>query len=70
MRQKPGPKRSHGEKIVKDIRRATRKHYSAEKKIRIVLVGLMGDAAPGRRLRKRNPPRGTSLIACSPWARI
>ncbi|NRB33933.1 MAG: IS3 family transposase [Rhodobacteraceae bacterium] len=43
MRQKPGTKRSHGEKVVKDIRRATRKHYSAEEKIRIVLDGLKGE---------------------------
>jgi transposase len=26
-----------------DIRRATRKHYSAEEKIRIVLTGLRGE---------------------------
>lgn len=38
MRQKPGTLNSHGEKIVKDIRRATRKQYSAEKKTRIVLA--------------------------------
>jgi transposase len=31
------------EQIVKDIRRATQKHYSAEEKIRIVLEGLRGD---------------------------
>ena len=31
---------SPGEKIVKDIKRATRKHYSSEEKIRIVLDGL------------------------------
>ena len=37
MRQKPGTRKSHGEKVVKDIRRATRKQYSAEEKIRIVL---------------------------------
>ena len=43
MRQKPGPKQSHGEKVVKDIRRATRKQYSAEEKIRIVLAGLKGE---------------------------
>ena len=43
MRQKPGTKRSHGEKVVKDIRRATRKQYSAEEKIRIVLEGLRGE---------------------------
>ena len=30
------------EKVVKDIRRATRKQYSAEEKIRIVLEGLRG----------------------------
>ena len=29
-----------GEKIVKDIKRATRKQYSSEEKIRIVLDGL------------------------------
>ena len=28
---------------MKDIRRATRKHYSAEEKIRIVLDGLRGE---------------------------
>jgi transposase len=43
MRQKPGTNRSHGEKVVKDIRRATRKQYSAEEKIRIVLDGLKGE---------------------------
>ena len=31
------------ERIVKDIRRATRKQYSAEEKIRIVLDGLRGE---------------------------
>jgi transposase len=29
--------------LVRDIRRATRKHYSAEDKIRIVLEGLRDD---------------------------
>ncbi|WP_171241541.1 IS3 family transposase [Ruegeria sp. HKCCA5491] len=43
MRKKPGTKQSHGEKIIKDIRRATRKQYSAEEKIRIVLDGLKGE---------------------------
>ncbi|MGE4611556.1 MAG: hypothetical protein AAED33_09205 [Paracoccaceae bacterium] len=40
MRQTLGTRKSHGEKIVKDIKRATRKHYSSEEKIRIVLGGL------------------------------
>ena len=43
MRQKPGIPNSHGEKVVKDIRRAARKQYSAEEKIRIVLDGLKGE---------------------------
>ena len=43
MRQKPETKRSHGEKVIKVIRRATRKQYSAEEKIRIVLDGLKGE---------------------------
>ncbi len=43
MRKKPGTKQSHVEKVVKDIRRATRKQYSAEEKIRIVLDGLKGE---------------------------
>ncbi len=43
MRQKPFPQTSSAEKTIKDIRRATRKHYSAEDKIRIVLEGLRGE---------------------------
>ncbi|MDT6940948.1 IS3 family transposase [Brucella pseudogrignonensis] len=43
MRQKPVPQTSSAEKTIKDIRRATRKHYSAEDKIRIVLEGLRGE---------------------------
>ncbi len=43
MRKKPGTKQSYGEKVVKDIRRVTRKQYSAEEKIRIVLDGLKGE---------------------------
>ena len=43
MRQTSGERKSHGEKVVKDIRRATRRQYSAEEKIRIVLDGLKGE---------------------------
>jgi transposase len=44
MRQKSGPVKESAEKVVKDIRRATRRHFSAEdKKIRIVLEGLRGE---------------------------
>ncbi len=43
MRQKSGTRKATSEQVVKDIRRATRKHYSAEEKIRIVLDGLRGE---------------------------
>ena len=43
MRQTSGPGRDPADQIVKDIRRATRRHFSAEEKIRIVLEGLRGE---------------------------
>jgi len=43
MRQKSGPVRAPAEQVVKDIRRATRRHFSAEEKIRVVLEGLRGE---------------------------
>ena len=36
-------KKRSPEKTVRDIRRATRRHYSAEEKIRVVLEGLRGE---------------------------
>ena len=42
MRQNSGP-REAAEKHVRDIRRATRRKFSAEEKIRIVLTGLRGE---------------------------
>jgi len=43
MRQKTGTAKPTAESMVKDIRRRTRKHHSAEEKIRIVLEGLRGE---------------------------
>ena len=43
MRQKSMSTKAPGEKVVRDIRRKTRKQYSAEEKIRIVLEGLRGE---------------------------
>ena len=45
MRQKSVAAESASERIVRNIRRATRKHYSAEEKIRIVLDGLRGKSS-------------------------
>ena len=43
MGQKPGPAKEPAEQVVKEIRRATRRQFSAEEKIRIVLSGLRGE---------------------------
>ena len=43
MRQKSMNKKDPAEKVVRDIRRKTRKRYSAEEKIRIVRSGLRGE---------------------------
>jgi hypothetical protein len=43
MRQKSGPEKQPAEEAIRDIRRATRRHFSAEERIRIVLEGLRGE---------------------------
>ena len=43
MKQTSGPARKPAEAVIKDIRRATRRQFSAEEKIRIVLDGLRGE---------------------------
>ena len=44
MKPRSSTPETPSERLVRDIRRATRKQYSAEEKIRIVLDGLRGDA--------------------------
>ena len=43
MKQSSGPARKPAEAVIKDIGRATRRQFSAEEKIRIVLEGLRGE---------------------------
>ena len=43
MRAKKKPSNGSAEKTVRAIRRATRRRYAAEEKIRIVLQGLRGE---------------------------
>src|SRR3974390_885977 len=43
MRQKSGPVKEPARQVLKTIRRATRRHFSAEGKIRIGLEGLRGE---------------------------
>ena len=40
------------EQVIKDIRRATRRHFSAEDKIRVVLDGLRGEDSIAELCRK------------------
>jgi transposase len=54
MKPKPGRPETPSERLVRDIRRVTRKQYSAEKKIRIVLDGLRGEQSIAELCRREN----------------
>ena len=58
MRQTTETRTSPGEKIVKDIKRATRRHYSSEEKIRIVLDGLRGEDSIAELCRREGISQG------------
>ena len=52
MRQKPDTLSDESEKAVRDIKRATRRHFSAEDKIRVVIAGLRGEDSIAELCRK------------------
>ena len=52
MRQRDKQAPQSAEEAVRDIRRATRRHFSAEEKIRIVLEGLRGEDSIAELCRK------------------
>ena len=58
MRRKSHATDLSSEEIVKDIRRATRKQYSAEEKIRIVLDGLRGEQSIAELCRREGIAEG------------
>jgi transposase len=59
MRQKSTTATSSpSERLVKNIRRATRKHYSAEEKIRVVLDGLRGESSIAELCRREGIAEG------------
>jgi transposase len=60
MRQKSGPQQPAAEQVIKDIRRATRKHHSAEDNIRIVLDGLRGEDSIAAICRREGIAEGLS----------
>jgi len=52
MRSKRANPKAPAERVVKDIRRKTRRQFSAEEQIRIVLEGLRGDDSIAELCRK------------------
>ena len=56
-RQKSTSKNDPAERAVRDIRRKTRKQYSAEEKIRIVPDGLRGEASIAELCRREGDRR-------------
>jgi transposase len=52
MRSKVERQSEEAEKAVRDIRRATRRQYSAEDKVRIVIAGLRGEDSIAELCRK------------------
>ncbi len=61
MRQKSFTPSSPSERLVKNIRRATRRHHSAEEKIRIVLDGLWGESSLAELCRREGIAEGLNL---------
>ena len=58
MRQTTGTRKSAGEKIIKDIKRATRTQYLSEQKIKIVLDGLRGEDSIAELCRREGISQG------------
>ena len=64
---KRSPVMTPAERVVKDIRRQTRRHFSAEDKVRIVLNGLRGEdiigaATPPARRLTSTPRQGPQSV--------
>ena len=66
MRQKSSPPETPSERLVRDIRRATRKQYSAEVKIRIVLDGLRGEVSIAQLCRREGIAESLYYVSGAP----
>jgi hypothetical protein len=66
MKQKSGPDKAPAEQVLKDIRRQTRRQYSAEEKIRIVL-GAVRRTSRSFAAGKASPPRCITAGPRSSW---
>jgi hypothetical protein len=69
MRPKSNTPETPSERLVRDIRRATRKQYSAEEKIRIVLDGLRGEATIAELCRRNRREPVLQLVERVPRSR-
>ena len=58
MKLKSNQPKATAQQVVKDIRIATRRHYSTEDKIRIVLSGLRGEDSIAELCRKEGIAQG------------
>jgi transposase len=58
MKLKSNQRKASAERVVQDIRRATRRYYSTEDKIRIVLSGLRGEDSIAELCRKEGIAQG------------
>ena len=65
MRQKSGPEKQPAEDAIRDIRRATRRHFSAEEKIRVVLEGLRGEESIAELCRREGASRSSMYYGWS-----
>ena len=63
MKLKSNQPKASAEQVVKDIRRATRRHYSTEDKIRIVLSGLRGEDSIAEQCRKEGIAQGKIYVS-------
>ncbi len=64
MKLKSNQPKATAAQVVKDIRRATRRHYSTEDKIRIVLSGLRGEDSIAELCRKVSGNTVIELSSC------
>ena len=61
MRQKSWPEKQPAEDAIRDIRRATRRHFSAEEKIRTYWKGCGGRRASPNSVGARASPRRCTM---------
>ena len=70
MRQPPERHQDAADRTVKDIRRKTRKRYSSEEKIRIVLAGLRDEDSIAELCRQESIAQGLYYNWCSASAPV